>query len=224
MSEMFSSIHPVLRAGLEEESVDALVSLSGVSRTTARSILTEYPQGYGLDNAEENDLIRLGANRAQARRIVDGFRLTYACDRACQIRAQRHAPVRSPEDVARALRDALGYTVLAGTGEDAFVVVLLDARQRIIDLLGVRVPQGVQADVRPAEVFREAVRRTAHSLILAGVLQRLPRSHEIPAADTDRMEAIASAGRLVGIPVLDYLLVSPDDYLSFAQLGMSQGV
>lgn len=191
--------------------VDALVDL-GASRRTAEKIVEAFPDGRGLEDASESALRRFGATETQARRIKAAFRITRVCDESCQARVQG-AVLRQPSDAADFVRNVIGRKE-----QEYFAALLLDSRQRVVDVIGVAMGSLAQVDVHPRELFREAVRRGAHAIIIA---------HNHPSGDPEPSEAdvelthrMSEVGRLVGIPVLDHIVVSRDDSCSLASLGL----
>ncbi|MBN2202387.1 hypothetical protein JW777_10565, partial [bacterium] len=72
--------------------------------------------------------------------------------------------------------------------------------------------------VHPREVFKPAVDHTAASVIL---LHNHPSGEADPSAE-DRAVTVqlAEAGRLMGIPVIDHVIVAGDRYYSFAKEGL----
>ncbi len=75
--------------------------------------------------------------------------------------------------------------------------------------------------LRIAEVFREAVRRNATSLILAhnhpsGAVEPSPE-------DVALTRELVQAGRLLGVDVLDHLVVAAGAYTSLHERGLGWG-
>lgn len=196
--------------GTQQTMLNALRTVGGVSKKTAESILRAYPAGQGLSEASPNALVALGATPAQADRLHTAFALVRYCDAECQ---KWSRPLRSPSDAADFVRTFLGRKE-----KEHFVAVLLNARQRIIETMVISVGSLSQVDVHPRELFRDAVRLGAHSMIIA---------HNHPSGDPDPSEAdieltkrMADVGRLMGIPILDHLVVAPVGHTSLAALGM----
>lgn len=198
-----------------DDVIQAIRDVSGASKNTATAIETAFRSGRGLANASARQLEHLGATPGQAKKIIGAFALTDLCDRACQERASE-APLKSPNDVAAFVRSAIGRKP-----QEYFIALLLDARQNVIDARGVSVGSLAEVSVHPRELFRDAVRIGAHSVIIA---HNHPSGDAEPSeADVDLTHRMAEVGRLVGIPVLDHLVVTPDDFSSLAQLGLLPG-
>jgi len=194
-----------------DELVELMKDASGVSKMTARAILEAFPQGSGLEEASVPMLEQLGANRKQAERILAAFRMVRVCDEACQGRVG-DLPIKEPSDVESLLRREIGYR-----NQEYFVAVMLDARQRVIDLYGAAVGSLARVDVHPRELFRKAIQVGAHSIIIA---HNHPTGDSSPSkADVELTERMVDVGRDVGIPVIDSLVITPNGFTSLAASG-----
>jgi len=189
----------------------ALVALTGAKVATVDRLVEAYPDGRGLAAATIPQLRACGCTLAQATRILAAYRLVRAAD--CRAE-DRSASLRTPARVAETMR-AHGIGDLE---QEVFYAVLLNARQRVIDILEVGRGSLAHVDVHPREVFAAATRIKAHSIIVA---------HNHPSGDPDPSDAdleltrrLCEAGRLLGIPVLDHLILTRDQHLSMAALGM----
>ncbi len=200
-----------LREG-DDELIKGLRDVGGVSAKTAKRMADAFPAGRGISQATESQLRHLGASKSQAKRIQSAFRFVDLCDKACE-RKFGGRVLHSPTDVADVLRGLLGRKE-----QEYFVVILLDARQRIIDIIGVGMGTLSQVDVHPREVFRDAVRLGAHSIIIA---HNHPSGDAEPSsADVVLTERLAEVGRMQGIPVLDHIVVTRDEFVSLSALGL----
>ena len=121
--------------------------------------------------------------------------------------------VRSAHDAYLLVAD------MADLEQETLRVLLLDTRGRVIAIPTIYVGNVNTTLVRPAEIFREAVRRNAVSLIIA---------HNHPSGDpTPSPEDIAltrdlvAAGQLLGIRVLDHLIIGRGRYASLREHGIA---
>ena len=128
--------------------------------------------------------------------------------------------VRSPAEAAAVLRET------ARTLErECFWVLLLDVKNRLIKT-PVEVAQGVldACPVHPREVFREAVLAASAHVILA---HNHPSGDATPSAEDIRLtRQLVGAGRTMGIPVLDHVVLgcrragsAGDEYVSLRETG-----
>lgn len=131
-----------------------------------------------------------------------------------RLRAEDTAPVRDPGGAAAAIR-----AVCAEHPEqESFVVMLLNARQRVLATRRIALGSISQVDVHPREVFRDACRMAAHSVIIA---HNHPSGCAEPSdADIRLTRRMVDAGKLLGIPVLDHVIVTASDSCSLAGLGL----
>ncbi|MBE0643271.1 MAG: DNA repair protein RadC [Bacteroidetes bacterium] len=120
--------------------------------------------------------------------------------------------ISGPEDVAR----VYGPRLRDLDHERFFVLLLNNAGQIIGEHM---VSQGIvnASLVHPREVFREAIRMSASSVILlhnhpSGVKQA---SHE----DSLITKQLTQAGKLIDIPVHDHIIICGQSYISFAENG-----
>ena len=179
----------------------------------ALAILEVYPYGDGLEHATAKSLMDAGATEKQASRILASFRFVRVCDAACQARASV-LQVNRPSVAADVVRSAVG-----NAPQEFFVAILLDARQRVLDVIGVAIGSLSSVDVHPRELFRDAVRRGAHSVILA---HNHPSGSSTPSdADIKLTERMKRVGDMMGIPVLDHIVVAPSEHTSLAQMGLA---
>ncbi len=120
--------------------------------------------------------------------------------------------IRGPADVfercAPALRDLL---------HEEFRVLLLNAQHAVVR--EILITRGIldASVVHPREVFREAVAESAAALIL---VHNHPSGDPAPSPeDREVTRQLADAGRIVGIPVLDHVVVGDARYVSFVEAG-----
>ena len=102
--------------------------------------------------------------------------------------------------------------------DEKALLLCLDAKKSVIscDSLGSGAVNAVNISVR--KVVEIAVRNRASSVILA---HNHPGGVALPSREDERITVeIASALKLVGIPLDDHIIVAGDDYVSFADSGM----
>lgn len=100
---------------------------------------------------------------------------------------------------------------------EEFHVLALDVRQRL--LRDVLVTRGTLTSslVHPREVFRPAIAEAAAAVIVA---HNHPSGDPTPSPeDRSITRQLAEAGRLLGVPVYDHVIVGSDRYFSFAEAG-----
>lgn len=122
--------------------------------------------------------------------------------------------VNSPQDVA----DRLMISIGALEREELHVLVL-DTKNHVLSAPVVYQGNVSSSLVRIAELFTEAIRSNAASVILA---HNHPSGDPTPSPDDLHLTAEAlAAGRLLDIHVLDHIVVARDSYVSLRDRGIS---
>lgn len=124
----------------------------------------------------------------------------------------RGRPIHSPIDVQRHFQPRL-----RDLKREAFHVLLIDGRHRLIREEEVSLGTLTASLVHPREVFRPAVRGAAAALLL---VHNHPSGDPTPSAE-DRAVSLRlrDAGELLGIQVLDHVIVSHGGFYSFREAG-----
>lgn len=121
--------------------------------------------------------------------------------------------IRSPRDV---------YTLLSPSLRDErrehFVVLLLDTRNGVMRHRTVSVGDLSSSIVHPREVFTEAIRHGAASLIVA---HNHPSGDPVPSPeDAAVTKRLAEAGQLLGIELLDHIVLGDGRFVSLKERGL----
>lgn len=104
-----------------------------------------------------------------------------------------------------------------GIWREEFRVLVLDNKNQVIKKSVVSVGTISEAIVHPREVFREAIRESGSSIIIAhnhpsGVLT--PSNEDIQTT-----KRIRESGEIIGIELLDHLIIGETSYLSMREAG-----
>jgi DNA repair protein RadC len=121
--------------------------------------------------------------------------------------------IRGPRDVyercAPAMRDLM---------QEEFRVLLLNTQHGVVRELLVTRGTLDTSLVHPREVFRAAVAEASSAVIL---VHNHPSGDPTPSAeDRDVTRQLAEAGRIIGIPVIDHVVVGDARYVSFVEAGL----
>lgn len=102
-----------------------------------------------------------------------------------------------------------------GKEREIFMVLLFDSKHRLLRDEVVSVGTIMQALVEPREVFASAILMRAASVIL---MHNHP-SGDPKASPQDRLltEQIVAAGKILGIPVIDHIILGNDTFYSFRE-------
>lgn len=107
---------------------------------------------------------------------------------------------------------------MAHLHREQFHVVLLTAKNQVIDVECVSEGTLTASLVHPREIFKSAIRRSAHAVILA---HNHPSGDPTPSReDREITNRLVQAGKVIGIEVLDHLVVGQGRYASFRERGL----
>ena len=121
--------------------------------------------------------------------------------------------ISSPDDVVN-----LVGIEMAALDQEQLRVVLLDTKHRVLAIRTIYQGSVNQAQVRIAEVFREAIRHNAVALI---AVHNHPSGDPTPsAADVTLTAELAKAGDLLDVEVLDHLIIGRGRHVSLRRLGL----
>jgi DNA repair protein RadC len=197
--------------GLSREELLALVIGSGSPGSSvsavAAGLASDFPSLAGLASADVGTLESLsGVGPATAARLVAAFELGR---RAAAEVEPAEAPIRGPADVFRRMGPRL-----RDVRQEEFHALLLNTRHRV--LREVLVTRGIldASLIHPREVFRVAVGEGAAGVIL---VHNHPSGDPTPSAEDRAVtRQLSAAGRALGIPVLDHVVVGRGRYVSLA--------
>ena len=121
--------------------------------------------------------------------------------------------IRGPRDVyercAPSMRDLM---------QEEFRVLMLNTQHAVMRELLVTRGTLDTSLVHPREVFRAAVAEATSAVIL---VHNHPSGDPTPSAeDRDVTRQLAQAGRIIGIPVIDHVIVGDARYVSFVEAGL----
>ncbi|MCG8485579.1 MAG: DNA repair protein RadC [Clostridia bacterium] len=126
---------------------------------------------------------------------------------------QRKINVSSPREVAYLFIEKMRYFK-----KEFFKVLLLNTKNEIIMIDEVSVGNLNSAIVHPREVFTNAVRKSASSVIL---VHNHPSGNPNPSSeDVETTKRLVEAGRILGIEVLDHLIIGDGEYFSLRESSM----
>jgi DNA repair protein RadC len=194
----------VLRSGVRGESVLRL----------AERLLWRYKNLAGLARASFAELQgEKGVGPAKAAQIHAALELGR---RLTLVSPDERPQVRSPADAANLVMSEMGLLE-----QEHLRVLLLDMRKRVLRIETVYKGSLNSSMVRVCEVFREAIRANAVSLI---VVHNHPSGDPAPSPeDVTLTEQIVQAGRLLSIEVLDHLIIGQQRFISLKERGMGFG-
>ena len=132
-----------------------------------------------------------------------------------KVRDFRKKSIAKPEDVARILQDILKTEDRYDQDKEHFWVVGLNSRNIIQYLELVSLGTLNASLVHPREVFRLSVHKAVASILIA---HNHPSGNTEPSReDLEITKRLTEAGRILGIDVLDHIIITRKEYLSFKE-------
>jgi DNA repair protein RadC len=202
-------------AALSEAELLALVVRTGTGRRSAldlaREIMTSGKNIRGIAAKSPAELMRLrGIGEAKAVGIAAAFELGRRVQGSAE---DERTVVKSPEDVLHHMLPRMRDLT-----QELFFVMVLDAKNGVREVLEISRGTLNASLVHPREVFKAAIDHRAASII---VIHNHPSGNPDPSREDVEITAqLADAGRIVGIPLHDHLIVAGDRYTSFAERGL----
>lgn len=195
----------------------AILLGSGSKEETALELASRLLSSFGASGPEA--LRAIAGARPEELAAFNGLgpakasRLLAACELAERLGALRsifRPVIAGPEDIVR-----LVSARLRDEAREHALVVWLNGRQQVLGWEAVSVGILTEALVHPREVFREAIRRGAGSIVFA---HNHPSGDASPSSeDRSLTRRLVEVGELVGIPLLDHVIVGDGCFYSFRE-------
>lgn len=195
---------------LSDEELLALLIGSGSPGRSAialgREVLIAIGGMRGLAHASHSRLRELGLGPATAARVLAAREVG---QRAIAAAADGEV-LSSPEAAARALAPHFAHL-----DREEVKVALLSRKHRLLGVSNVYAGNVAGTSVRIGELFTEALRRNAPAIIVG---HNHPSGDPAPSAEDIRTTRDAvSAGKLLGIDVLDHIVFGAGRWISIGQ-------
>lgn len=164
----------------------------------AQRLLAHGPGLASLNKASLNELqAATGLGPAPAGRLLAALELGR---RAAAGPAADKPGIHSPEDAANLLQ-----AEMAILEQEHFKVLLLDAKNKLTRLLTLYIGNLSSCTIRPAEVFKAAIRENACAVLAA---HNHPSGDPTPSAQDQAItRKMAQAGELLGVELLDHIVI-----------------
>lgn len=121
--------------------------------------------------------------------------------------------INSPAEAA-----ALVQYEMSGLEQEHLRVILLDTRNRVLDIVEIYRGSVNSSQVHIGEVFKPAIRRNATAII---VIHNHPSGDPTPSPDDVAVtRAILQAGKLLDIDVLDHMVIGQGRWVSLKERGL----
>lgn len=188
------------------------VLIGTASTDRAAAILAEHPIPDGLWRVSAEDLVALdGVGPAGAARILACLEMSR---RASVWKRGRRPTISTPEDVVE-----LCGPQLRGLDREHFWSLALNTKNQLLRMVEVSVGSLNASIVHPRELFKDAVRLSAASIV---VVHNHPSGDPAPSgADVQLTRRLAKAGDVLGIELLDHVVIGDGgEHASLRDLGL----
>lgn len=136
-----------------------------------------------------------------------------------RLKSARKTTIEGSSDIFQLLRPILLRKQLIDRNREHLWVIGLDHQLRVLYIEQVSVGCSDAVMAQPMEVFCMAVRKRCANIIIA-------HNHACEAwpSDADKRitEKLVAAGEILGIALLDHLVITTEDYYSFADGGLME--
>ncbi|MGJ7920552.1 RadC family protein [Neobacillus sp. LXY-4] len=120
--------------------------------------------------------------------------------------------IRSPEDGAKLMMNEMRFLT-----QEHFVCLYLNTKNQVLHKQTVFIGSLNASIVHPREVFKEALRRSAASII---AVHNHPSGDPAPSReDIEVTKRLAECGKIIGIDLLDHLIIGENKYVSLKEKG-----
>jgi len=159
-------------------------------------------RSIGLAGIDELAKIK-GVGRVKAEVIKASFEFS----QRAQVAKKENAIIRQAKDIADLVMPQMRHLE-----QEHLRVVSLNGKNRVLAITTVFVGTLDTSLVHPREVFKEALRKTAKSIIL---VHNHPSGLPEPSKeDIEITKRIAQAGKVIGIEMLDHIIIGDGEFIS----------
>ncbi len=174
-------------------------------------LLAEYDGLAGLARGDYRELCSVkGLSDAKVCQLLAALELGR---RLVSLHPEDRAVISGPEDVSNLLLADMGQLE-----QEHLKVLLLDSKNRVLGINQVYIGTVNSAVVRPADVFKPAVRANAVSII---AVHNHPSGDPTPSPEDASITAqLREAGDTLGVELLDHVVLGGASYVSLKNRGL----
>ena len=190
----------LLRTGTKEESVLQM----------ANRLLDAFEELRLLKEASIEELTAIkGIGEAKAIQLLAAVELGRRIHR---VNNQERYVIRSPEDGAKYCMEDMRFLT-----QEHFVCLYLNTKNQVLHKRTIFIGSLNASIVHPREVFKEAFRRSAASIIC---LHNHPSGSPDPSKeDIEVTKRLVECGKIIGIDLLDHIIIGEHKYVSLKEKG-----
>ncbi len=200
-----------LEGFLDYEIIELLLTLATPRKDCkqqAKEALKKFGSLQGVFEASTQELQQIKGIGPQN---IFGIKLFLAfSERLAKEKIPKKILLDSFEVVVKYLQKKIGESK-----KENFYILAIDARNNLINTQEISVGSLTASIVHPREVFKEAIRSSAASIILA---------HNHPSGDPEPSEddlvitkRLTEAGKIMGIEINDHIIVTKNGFFSFKE-------
>lgn len=190
----------LLRTGTKDESVLQL----------SNRLLTNFEGLRLLKDATLEEMTEIkGIGQAKAIQILAAVEIGR---RISNLNYTDRYVIRSPEDGANYVMNDMRFL-----SQEHFVCLYLNTKNQVLHKQTIFIGSLNASIVHPREVFREALKRSAASIIC---LHNHPSGDPAPSReDIEVTKRLVECGKMIGIDVLDHLIIGENKFVSLKEKG-----
>lgn len=190
----------LLRTGTKDESVLQL----------SNRLLTSFDGLRLLKDATLDEITAIkGIGKAKAIQVLAAVEIGR---RISNLAYDDRYVIRSPEDGANYVMNDMRFL-----SQEHFVCLYLNTKNQVLHKQTIFIGSLNASIVHPREVFKEALRRSAASVIC---LHNHPSGDPQPSReDIEVTKRLVESGKIIGIEVLDHLIIGENKFVSLKEKG-----
>ncbi|MFD2446220.1 DNA repair protein RadC [Bacillus sp. CGMCC 1.16607] len=190
----------LLRTGTSQESVLQL----------SNRLLTHFEGLRHLKSATLEEMTDIkGIGKAKAIQVLAAVEIGR---RIANLSFDDRYVIRSPEDGAKYMMNDMRFLT-----QEHFVCLYLNTKNQVIHKQTVFIGSLNASIVHPREVFKEALKRSAASII---ALHNHPSGDPAPSReDIEVTKRLVECGKIIGIELLDHLIIGENKFVSLKEKG-----
>ncbi|MFC4596858.1 RadC family protein [Cohnella hongkongensis] len=179
---------------------------------TIQQLFEHFPTTIELMDASEQQLVHIhGIGKGKARQISAILKLA----QTLTIPMPERYNISCPKDAFDLIEPEFRYL-----NKEHFVCLFLNTKNRVIAKEIISIGSLNSCIVHPREVFRSAIKRCSASLICA---HNHPSGDCSPSPeDISLTKRLVSAGKIVGIEVLDHIIIGGKQFTSLREMGVME--
>ena len=207
----------LIRQGARSLSNQELIAIllgTGTKResvlTVANRVLINFEKLHNLKHATLEEMTEIkGIGEAKAVLLLAAIELGR---RLASKDLEERFTIRSPEDAATFLMQDM-----TSIQQEHFVCLFLNVKNQVLHKQTIFVGSLNASIVHPREIFREAVKRSAASIICS---HNHPSGIPTPSPeDIDVTTRLYEAGKIVGVDLLDHVIIGDHQFISMKEKG-----